>query len=288
MNKKRILTVAMSCSISTMAFSYQVDGTTNKNVLENKYNTPQFMLNHVYLGIFGGGGSFSTNSLNQKGTALFSSSKGGPLAVNAFGVGSNNSIGVGGVHVGYKWLDLLKEKKQSKWSLVPATELEGYYLGGTQGGDDLNNATDRLDEHDFKTTYPMHTGVFLANAVLTIDHSDRNKIHPYVGAGLGAAIISISGATSTQKSPPEPGINHYNSNPDASDWTFATQAKIGLRFDLTPSSSVFAEYRFLYLSPTEYTFGSTQYPAHAATTNWNVHVGGLYNNIGTVGIQFDL
>jgi hypothetical protein len=49
-----------------------------------------------------------------------------------------------------------------------------------------------------------------------------------VGAGIGAGVLSISDADSLQVSPREPGINHYNSNRNSSDVTFAAQVKAGL------------------------------------------------------------
>jgi len=54
-------------------------------------------------------------------------------------------------------------------------------------------------------------------------------------------------ANSLQTSPPEPGINHFNSDPDSSVWTFAAQAKAGVRVGLGPHAYVFGEYRYLYV-----------------------------------------
>lgn len=235
--------------------------------------------NHPYLSVFGGGGVFSADKLNQTGVALFDPGQGGPLSVNANGAGSTSGVGIVGVNAGYPL-------GVEKHGLTPALEVEGYYLGGTQTGDNLVNVTDRLPEHDFTVKYPMNTGVFLANAVVNFGHFCHDKLHSYAGLGVGTAVVSISGADSTQISPPEAGINHYNSNPNASDWTFATQAKMGLNYALTQSLGIFAEYRFLYLSPTSYTFGSTQYPTHTATTSWDVNISGLYNNMGAVGLQY--
>ena len=265
---KRILLIAIACGISIISFSAPAS-------------------QPFYLGIFGGGGTFSADHLNQTGTALYGPGQGGPLAVNANGSGSTSAIGVGGINFGYQWKKP-NDQPESQWGLVPAAEFEGYYLGGTQTGENLNNITNRLPEHDFRVTYPMNTGVLLVNGVLNIGNFYKNKLHSYVGAGIGTAIISISNANSSQTAPTEPGINHYNSNPNASDWTFATQAKAGLLLDLTSYMSIFAEYRFLYLSSSNYTFGSTQYPTHIATTNWSVNISGLCNNIGTIGLQFKL
>ena len=250
----------------------------------------------MYIGAFGGGGAVSSDNLSQEGTALYnyksvsaSINNGGPLAVNAIGKSNGSSLWVAGGHVGYRWPARLLNSVNSNWTFAPATELEGYYLGGaTLNGDDLNNDTARLDEHDFYVTYPMHTGVFLVNAILNVNHSNFGKFHPYVGVGAGTAVVSISGANSTQKTPSEPGINHYNSGSSDTTLAFAAQPKIGVSFDVNKTTNVFVEYRFLYLSATDFTFGSTVYPTHVATSNWDVKIGSQYYNMGTIGLRYDL
>ena len=238
----------------------------------------------AYIGIFGAAGSFKTNNITQSGTALYTP----PLSVNAQGDGSSDTFGMVGIQVGYKWTNFLTQKENSAWSILPATEIEGYYINGTVNGGNLVNETDRLDLHTFSVSYPMNTGVFLLNGVFNLNNANYKKIQPYVGVGLGTAVVSIHGATSTQTNPEEPGINHYNSDSDASDWTLAFQTKAGLNFNLANNTNVFLEYRFLSLSPTDYTFGSTQYATHIPTTPWQVDMGTMYYNMAAMGIQYDL
>ena len=250
----------------------------------------------IYFAAFTGGGVISSGSLYQQGTALYPYGSGssytnndGPLAVNAQGKTNNSSEWIIGGHVGYRWPARLLNYIGSSWTFSPATELEGYYIGGTTiQGDDINNATARLVEHDFRVTYPLQTGVVLVNAVLNANTSATSKFHPYVGVGVGAAVITIAGAVSTQIAPPESGINHYNSDPNDTTTTFAAQPKIGISYDLSNNTSIFAEYRFLYLAASNYTFGSTSYPTHVATTNWDVKIGSQFYNMGSVGVQFDI
>ena len=243
----------------------------------------------IYIGAFGGGGSITAHDLSQQGTAFYSASKGGPLAVNALGVASGSSAWIAGGNVGYRWPERLFNFTSSDLTFSPATELEGYYLGGaTIAGDDLNNGTTRLVEHDFRVKYPMGTGVFLVNAVLNVNHSYLGEFHPYVGVGAGPAVVSITGANSTQKTPAEPYFNHYNSGTNDTAIAFVAQPKIGVSLDLCKNTNMFVEYRFIYISATDYTFGSTVYPTHVATSNWDVAIGSQYYNMGTIGIQFDL
>ena len=243
----------------------------------------------IYIGAFGGGGDISRSDLSQQGSAFFDMNSGGPLAVNASGESSSSSVWVVGGHVGYLWPSRMLNHTRSNWTVAPATELEGYYIGGSiLRGEDVNNGTTRLTEHDFHVTYPMNTGVFLVNAILNVNHSAFEKIHPYVGVGIGTSVISISNAMSTQITPAEPGINHYNSGSSDTTVAFAAQPKVGVSFSLSQNTNMFFEYRFLYLSASDYTFGSTVYPTHVATSNWDVKVGSQYYNMGTIGIQYDL
>lgn len=252
---------------------------------EVAHQEPLIMHRGLYLGIFGGGGNSSNDNFSQSGTALYGNSKGGPLSVNAQGGANSNSAAIGGLHVGYEWSGWMLGQEGSRWGLLPAAEFEGYYLGSSQNGQ-LLNPTPRIPEHSFADSLPMNAGVLLANSVLTLHTPYMDKIHPYFGGGVGAAFVSISGADSTQLNPAEPGINHFNSNPNASSWSFAAQAKTGIRAELAERWWLFVEYRFLYLSPTNYTFGSTQYPTHVATTPWNVNFGGMYYNMGAVGVEY--
>lgn len=244
---------------------------------------------HVYASIFGGGGKAESSSLSQMGTAFFTEAAGGPLAVNAFGKSNTSSTGLIGAQLGYQWKEKSLEQFNSKLSYSPATELEGYYLGKrTISGNDINNEIDRLAEHNFFTSYPTRTSVFLINGVLNIHHSSFEKFHPYVGMGFGAAVMSISGATSVQTSPKEIGINHYNSDGDSLVNAFAAQPKVGVSFNVNQQAHIFVEYRFLYITPTNNTFGSTVYADHAPTSSWNVKIGSQNYNLGTVGLQYDL
>jgi opacity protein-like surface antigen len=241
----------------------------------------------IYIGIFGGGGSSNQIKISQYGTAFFSEADGGPLAVNAFGQADSRNVGIVGAHLGYQWGDIILSSINNQTSLSPAIELEGYYLSKSSfTGHDINNETTRLPEHDFLVTYPMSTGVFLANTILNFNSNSYAKLRPYVGAGIGAAVLSISNADSLQLAPMEPGVNHYNGNPNDKAAAFAAQTKVGLNYVFNDHLSVFAEYRWLYISDTNLTFGSTVYSTHAPTSSWNANLGSQNYNMGAGGIRF--
>lgn len=230
----------------------------------------------VYIGLFGGGGVGSTGSITQSGTAFFTEAVGGPLGVRATGRSDSSSVGLVGLQAGHEW--------SYGSSLMPALEVEGFYLTGKQRAN-LNNPTDRLSEHTFADTFPMDNAVLLANVVLSFPTSYQG-ITPYIGGGIGAARISIKGADSTQTSPPELGVNHFNSGTDSSSWGFAAQAKAGVRMALGGNAYVFAEYRYLFVDTTDQTFGPTVYPTHVPTTNWTVRFSDMSHQLAVGGIGF--
>ena len=239
----------------------------------------------VYAGLFGGWGSSNNFNVSQYGTAYFIEADGGPLAVNAFGQANSQSAPFYGVQLGYQ-APAISINPCSPWTLGPAAELEGYSMSNRSFSADLVNNTDRLAAHNFTVTYPMSRTVFLANAVLNFNNPSI-FVHPYVGFGIGGALLRVSGADSTQTTPAE-AVNHYNANPNDNTSTFAGQFKLGLSYDINKYVSVFADYRYLYLASTQFTFGSTIAPGHAATSSWQVNMDAQTYNLGNVGVRFSV
>jgi hypothetical protein len=189
------------------------------------------------------------------------------VGVDAQGKTGGEPVGVLGLQAGYEW------KRQtfgpSEWALKPAAELEGLYIGQQSPVGDMPITPSVLGTQ--YVTLPMTVGVVLANAVLTVQTPWSSKILPYLGVGAGVARVSIQGANSTN--PSEPGINHFDSSPDASATAFAMQFKVGVKGEVARNLLLFAEYRHLSLNPTQYTFGETL-PPHLPTDSWTVSLGG--------------
>jgi opacity protein-like surface antigen len=242
-----------------------------------------------YLGVFGGGGGSTSSSVEQVGTAFYSP----PKPVVAVGSSSPSSTtAMAGAHAGFEWNELTLGNQDSGWGLRPAVEVEGFYLGGSQAGDLLSPNTPGVPNHTFRVNLPGSNGVFVANAVFGLKTPLSDSILPYVGAGVGGATMNINNANSEQLNPPEPGLNHYNSNPNASSSALAVTAKAGLRGEIAEHLSLFAEYRYVYLGSSDYTFGSTIgavsacCPNHVPTTNWNVSSGAQNYSLGVAGIEY--
>lgn len=240
----------------------------------------------VYVGVFGGGGSSDKFNASQFGTAFYTEAAGGPLAVNAFGSLNSQSSSFFGAQLGYQAQEILLNPC-SQWSLGPAGELEGYSMNNSSFHGDLINNTTRLPEHDFSVSYPMSRTVFLANAVLNFNHPCM-LVHPYIGLGIGNAIVRITSADATQISPPEVGINHYNTSTNDSNSTFAGQIKLGLGYDINRYISLFVDYRWLYLASTKFVFGSTVAPGHVATSSWLVNLDAQRYNLVNIGIRVNV
>lgn len=243
----------------------------------------------LYIGGFGGGIYADSAKMTQLGTAFFTEAAGGPLAVVAEGRTKRFSAGFGGGQIGYEMAPMSLDLGSMNWSLAPAAELEAYFYSHSKKGD-LINQTDplRLPEHDFRNSFKASTTVCIVNAVISVNNFCWGGFVPYVGGGIGAAHINLKKADSLQIDPLEAGTNHFNSRRNDCSWAFAAQAKAGVKYNIFQSFHIFAEYRYLFVDSSNYIFGSTVYPDHAATSPWNIKVHDTNFNAFVVGVQFDL
>ena len=236
----------------------------------------------IYVGVFGGVGAATATSLQQRGAVFLRPPQRLPiLPINAKGsTSSSTSVALGGAHLGYEWNPL---KLNPSWGLRPAAELEGIYIGKHSPTGEMPVMPRFLGMQ--YVTVPTTVGVFLANAVFTLETPYSSKVFPYIGLGAGMAYTSIKGADSAN--PSEPGINHFNSDPDASDWAFAMQVKAGVKAQVSKNLRLFAEYRHLSIDATSYKFGATDYPGlHLPTATWHVNMGRQKYNLFVAGLQY--
>lgn len=273
----------MSVSILSLSlFSVGTSASASCKSCKESVAIPQtpLLVQGFYVGAFGGGGNLNNLQVYQRGTAFFSEiSSIGPLAVDAGGHVHSNSTWFGGLHLGFAW-------KNRCWGFTPAVEFEGFYLRNSFNGS-LDAPHTALPEHVFDVSYHMSSDVFLINSVFTFKTMACPEVNLYVGGGLGGAIIWTANADSQQVSPPELNVNHFGAKKSASTDAFAAQVKVGLSYDITCNISVFAEYRFLYLGPTRFDFGSTIATGHVPTSPWGMNVDSMKYNLGAVGIQFN-
>lgn len=240
-----------------------------------------YLSGNAYVGVFGGGGASDEVTVKQRGFAFNTPDATAALAVIATGDSGNFASAIVGAHAGYDF-------ETCMW-LRPALEFEGFYLRACSGRETDFLFNPHLAEHAFVDKLPLRAMLFFGDFILAFQLPDPVAwLEPYIAGGAGGGVVWISRAHSEQDSPEEPGINHFNSNPSASDGAFAAQFKGGFRFNVHRHWRLFAEYRYLFIKATTYTFGFTQYPTaeHAPTSNWIVHLQGLNYNIGTIGLEF--
>ncbi|WP_397473112.1 outer membrane protein [Pusillimonas sp.] len=236
----------------------------------------------MYIGIFGGLGAATATSLQQRGAVILPPDSPIPLLpINAQGsTSSSTNVALGGAHLGYEWNRL---KLGPNWGLRPAAEIEGIYIGKHSPTGEMPVMPRFLGMQ--YVTVPTTAGVFLANAIFTFETPYSKRILPYLGVGAGMAFVSIKGADSAN--PSEPGINHFNSGPNASDSAFAMQIKAGLKGEISRNLTLFAEYRRLSINATSYKFGATDYPGvHLPTHTWKVDMGRQNYNLFVAGLQY--
>ena len=233
-----------------------------------------------YLGAFGGGGKSDSTHVTQRGFAFNNPDPRLALSVKAQGHSGHFASGMVGGHIGYE--------VPTKICLLPSFEFEGFYLCAFGGKKTSFLFNPTLAVHAFVDTLPTRSVSFFGNVYLAFKIPHAKWLQPYVAGGIGGAIMWISHAHSEQDSPEEPGVNHFNSKPSASDSTLTAQFKTGLRFILNRHWRLFAEYRYLYQGSTTYMFGFTQYPqlGHAPTSNWILDLGTLHYNIGSAGLEY--
>ena len=242
----------------------------------------------LYASVLGGGGWMPSGvRLFQLATALYTEADGGPLAVNASGTADSSDFWLVGAQIGYSWVT--KSFGNSKYCFSPSVELEGLYLGRHDiKGRYMDNKYSRLPQHVFDITLPMEAEVALVNMVFSFQHECWQRWQGYVGLGWGVAHTSVSNADAEQIIPAEAGVNHFDGDSSAASLALAFQPKIGVLYNCNSNLSFFAEYRFLYLSDTDYQFGSTiaLNADHVPTTDWKVTMCPQPINIGLVGIRY--
>lgn len=198
-------------------------------------------------GPFGGAGTASSMGARQEGGFYLPGPLKTRVGVDAQGQTGGEPVGVLGLQAGYEWKP--QAFGQTEWALKPAAEREGIYIGQQSPVGDMPMNPGVLGTQE--VTLPMTVGVVLANAVLTVQTPWSGRTFPDLGVGAGVARLSIQGANSTN--PSQPGINHFDSGPDASATAFAMQFKAGLKGEVARNLLLFAEYRHLTLNPTQYT-----------------------------------
>lgn len=233
----------------------------------------------IYVGAFGGTGASIATNLQQRGAVHINDRISLPIHANG-SPESSTRVGMGGVQLGYEWVS---RPLVDGWAVRPALEVEGIYIGKHSPTGVMPVRPQALGTQ--YVTVPTKVGLLLANAVFTFETPYSQRFAPYLGIGAGVARVSVKGSDSYN--PMEPGINHFNSDPDASDSAFAIQLRAGFKMQLSKRVKIFTEYRYLSINSTRYTFGATDYPGlHLPTNDWRVDMGRQKFNLFVAGLQY--
>lgn len=269
-----------------------------------------------YVGAFGGVANVGGQNVRQRSTAYRREDFALPgfrdfdLQVDVEGRTQSRHDPLIGVQLGHRF-------SGGPSRVVPGLEIEAMYLSSDRRAN-LVNPTDEIvtnvgtgvgqnaladlrpliskeygaGRHRFDNRMRMRAGLVMANAVLGYRLSDR--FEPYVGGGVGVAVVGMRRAVSYQTNPFGPieqttdtneDVNHFNSDPNDTRLTFAYQAKAGLQVRITDRISSFVEYRFIHMNGADFDFGATRYAGHAPTDRWSVHSGGMGVHAGIAGLR---
>jgi opacity protein-like surface antigen len=127
--------------------------------------------------------------------------------------------------------------------------------------------------------------LFLANGY--VDLGTWWCITPFIGAGIGTALVSVANFTDTGDFINGGPVHSFNYAGQASKWNFAWAAHAGLAYHVTPGFTVELAYSFVSLGsgitgPT-YSFDQVTNTTHAAFAFRNI-----YSNDLTIGVRWDL
>ncbi|MBM3194181.1 MAG: hypothetical protein FJZ60_00270 [Chlamydiae bacterium] len=277
LNKIFSITVFCATTIALYGAKEDKNGRSATQQYENCGEKGRF-----YAGVYGGGGGFTVSNITQAAIKYNSPSQGGTTYVTAYGGGRTAGVGMAGLQAGYLWPDLVDNnpRRATPKSVSIGTEFEGYYLGTKLSSNLGSNFS------TFNSTFPINGGTLLGSLVFHFGMYEQSRYHLFLGGAAGASVLTAHNATSYQVQPLQTGINHFNTQTTATAWTFAAQGKAGLMFDVNEHFKVSGEYRFLYLTPARFRFGSTSYAGHPPTTPWRVKFGNMFVNMGDLGISY--
>lgn len=242
--------------------------------------------NRLYIGGFGGEMFSNSAQISQIGTLFFPQELGGSQASFSHGRIKKYSTGFGGAQIGYECSKPSSGFECSGVALAPAAEMEAIFFDSAKKGH-LHHFLDAIPEHEFTDSFKKNVSICFVNGVVSLKNSLFGA-SPYIGGGIGAARISLHNVKSVQGSSDDSEVPHFNSKQTDSAWTFAAQAKFGVRYQISESFHIFSEYRYVYVDSINYIFSSSPHSSHSIKSLWNVKLDGLNFNSFALGIQFDL
>lgn len=216
------------------------------------------------------------------------------LLVDVKGKSKNSSGATFGVTYGNLWT-----KKDRKWN--PGFEIDVFHTNGKHesklanpyneevaniSGSNLDSVVALVEEHygaghhEFSNTMTMSTWNAAGNFTLSFALSSKISINTALGLGFSAVTLKDAKSLQTSPAAATPGyettndngggpVNHFNTQPNASNNLMFGQFRVGTRIQFAPKIALTIDVRGTYRGAGDFTFGSTKYTDHAPTDNWN-------------------
>lgn len=190
----------------------------------------------------------------------------------------------GGAGVGYRWspyfrTDITADYHSSGDVQISGTQIYEVVTGGVPSG----NFSEVVVSD--KTTF--NSGVFLLNGY--IDFASWRSVTPYIGAGVGFAVNSLRrvhnsadftcGADPTCASPGGEIDSHADDRTD--DVSFAAAFMAGITYEITPTTSLDFNYRFLHI-------GGSDIPLTVNGVPTKVSIGDINDHQLRAGLRFNI
>ena len=153
--------------------------------------------------------------------------------------------------------------------------------------------------HKFSNNMTMNSWNAAVN--FTLSYHFSSKISVRGALGFGFAAITLKEAESLQVSPAStnPGyettsdndggpVNHFNSQPDASNNLMIGQFRLGAKIQLVQKVALQIDARGMYKDKGNFIFGSTKYNDHAPTDNWTYMINQGVTYMLTAGLCISL
>ena len=149
--------------------------------------------------------------------------------------------------------------------------------------------------HKFSNTMTMNSWNAAANLTLSYNFSSKISINGALGVGFTAAKLKKAESLQSSPAPVDPGyetttdnggglVNHFNSQPNASNNLMFGQFRLGTKIQLMKNLALRIDARGMFMGESNFIFGSTKYTDHAPTDNWTYMIDKSVTYMITTGL----
>jgi hypothetical protein len=194
-------------------------------------------------------------------------------------------------------IDLFHNNASHKSKLSNPSTQEVTNVVGPNGGSVLALVEEHYGagHHIFSNTMTINSWNAAAKLTLSYDFSSKISINGALGVGFTAATLNKAESLQSSPAPVDPGyettidngggiVNHYNSQPNASNNLMFGQFHLGTKIQLVKNLALRIDARGMSMGESKFIFGSTKYTDHAPTDNWTYMIDKSVTYIITAGL----